>query len=339
MKIFKFIDLFCGIGGFHIAAEEATRKLELNPVCVFACDIDKEASECYRINHQLQPFGDVTKIPASSIPEHDLLLAGFPCQAFSIIGDRKGFDDDRGVLFWEIARILKEKKPRGFVLENVKQLHGHDHGRTIKTIISTLQNLGYSTEYKVLNALNFGLPQKRERIFIVGWLDRLNFNWSFPTIRRKSLSQILEDSVSDFYFASESIQNKRHEAVKNKVISEQYPTIWHENKSGNVSSYDYSCALRAGASYNYLLVNGKRRLTEREMLRLQGFPENFVITHSYAAIRRFVGNSLPIPVAQAVITRLLELNLDVPHDSYRSQNSSRYKDQAAIPSQPIPGLF
>ena len=146
---------------------------------MFASDIDKEASVAYKENFGIDSHSDITKIDAKDIPKHDILLAGFPCQAFSIIGARKGFDDTRGTLFFDIARILKEKQPKGFVLENVKQLKGHDSGRTLNVILDTLKDLGYDAEFKVLNAKDFGLPQKRERIFIVGWKKNLKFDWLF----------------------------------------------------------------------------------------------------------------------------------------------------------------
>jgi DNA (cytosine-5)-methyltransferase 1 len=308
MKI-KFIDLFCGIGGFHYAMERATKELELESSCVFSSDIDPYAREAYEINFNSTPLGDITKINAKEIPAHDILLGGFPCQAFSIIGDRKGFDDTRGTLFFDIARILEAKQPKGFVLENVKQLKGHDNGRTLRRITKTLIDLGYDIDFKVLNALDFGLPQKRERIFIVGWKKKLVYNWEFSAKEVTPLSKILERKVSDSYFASDAIVQRRNASVKPHQINHKRPTIWHENKSGNISAYEYSCALRAGASYNYLLVNGERRLTEREMLRLQGFPDSHRVTHSYGTIRRFAGNALPIPTATAVIFRLLKLNL------------------------------
>ena len=153
MKI-KFVDLFCGIGGFHYAMERATTELGLESSCVFSSDIDPHAREAYEINFNSTPFGDITKIDAKKIPAHDILLGGFPCQAFSIIGDRKGFDDTRGTLFFDIARILEAKQPNGFVLENVKQLKGHDNGRTLRRITKTLIDLGYDIEFKVLNALD-----------------------------------------------------------------------------------------------------------------------------------------------------------------------------------------
>lgn len=333
MKELRFIDLFCGIGGFHYAFEATAKTMRLESKCVFASDIDKEACEAYKANFGISPSGDISKISAADIPEHDILLAGFPCQAFSIIGDRKGFDDTRGTLFFEIARILKAKKPMGFVLENVKQLKGNDKGRTLNVILSTLRRLGYDTQYEILNALDFGLPQKRERVFIVGWKTRLNFSWKFNKLKMEPLRRILEKRVNKYYFASKHIKERRKTSVKVDQINHNRPTIWHENKSGNISAYEYSCALRAGASYNYLLVNGERRLTEREMLRLQGFPDTFKIVHSYATLRRFAGNSLPIPMANAVILRLLESNLKISHAPQSTQatkDSSRHKERTTL---------
>jgi DNA (cytosine-5)-methyltransferase 1 len=325
MKKIKFIDLFCGIGGFHYAIDDAVKKLGRNSECVFSSDIDIQSRESYKLNFGIEPQGDITKINEKEIPNHDILLGGFPCQAFSIIGDRKGFEDTRGTLFFDIARILKEKKPAGFVLENVKQLRGHNGGKTLQIILDTLKELGYDVQYKVLNALDFGLPQKRERIFLVGWRKKLTFNWEFDIQKKITLSDLIEKDVKKFYYASTDIKDKRREMVKHHQINHDRPTIWHENKSGNISAYEYSCALRAGASYNYLLVNGERRLTEREMLRLQGFPDSFKFNHSYTTMRRFAGNSLPIPMANAVIYRLLELNLK-SHGNDSTTNKNRNKD-------------
>ena len=162
--------------------------------------------------------------------------------------------------------------------------------------------MGYHTTYKVLNALNFGLPQKRERIFIIGFLEPCFFNWPCNEIPMMPLSSILEKHVDQKYYASAHIRNKR--LSKQKPTKE--PTIWHENKAGNISAYPYSCALRAGASYNYLLVNGERRLTAREMFRLQGFPKKFKIISCYTQARKQAGNSLPVPMAQVVIKNTIE---------------------------------
>lgn len=299
-KTVRFIDLFCGIGGFHVAIDQAAKERGMKAKAVFASDIDVQCQISYDANFSLPVTGDITKVLADEIPDHDILLAGFPCQPFSIIGERKGFSDTRGTLFFDIARILEAKKPAAFVLENVKMLRGHDHGRTLRTIIATLNELGYRTNYDVLNALNFGLPQKRERIWIVG--NRLDIPMSLPigNVPMKALSDVLEKRVDPKHNASAYIQSRRFAVMKPR----EEPTIWHENKAGNISAYPYSCALRAGASYNYLLVDGKRRLTPREMFRLQGFPDSHRIVSTDSQARRQAGNSLPVNVAKAVIGEL-----------------------------------
>lgn len=303
MAAFTFIDLFAGIGGFHQAASALGGK------CIFASEIDVEAKKAYYANYGLMPEGDITKISANQIPDHDVLFAGFPCQPFSIIGNRLGFDDIRGTLFFEIARILEEKRPKLFILENVKQLSRHDHGNTLKTILKTLKELGYFIHWSVLNALDFGLPQKRERTIIVGFRD-VDVPFSFPTSQGAGkLEDVLEpdEQVDDKFFASERIVKKRLE----KHSSVFFPGIWHENKSGSITSYPYSCALRAGASYNYLLVNGIRRLTPREMLRLQGFPDSFQIVCNDSQTRKQAGNAVPVNVIKAVLEAALYAQTEI----------------------------
>ncbi len=298
----KFIDLFAGIGGIRIPFDE------LGCQCVFSSEWDKFAQETYYANFGEMPEGDICKIQSEEIPDHDILLAGFPCQAFSIMGNQLGFADTRGTLFFEIERILRDKRPAAFLLENVKRLETHDKGRTLKVILQKLEALGYKVKYKVLNALDFGLPQKRERIFIVGFLDH-SIDFVFPTKGSKflTLSDILEpdELVDKKYWASEEIVAKRMEKVEGREIIK--PAIWHENKAGDIGINEFSCALRAGASYNYLLVNGVRRLTPREMLRLQGFPESFKIVVSDQQIRKQTGNSVPIPVVRAIAKRMVSL--------------------------------
>jgi DNA (cytosine-5)-methyltransferase 1 len=156
----KFIDLFCGTGGFRIAVEMICNQYNISSQCVFSSDIDIDSQKIYTANFGETPAGDITKINENDIPEHDILLAGFPCQPFSICGELKGFADTRGTLFFDIARIIQAKKPTAFILENVKQLQGHQQGKTLKIIIDNLQDLGYYIDYKIVNALNFGLPQK-----------------------------------------------------------------------------------------------------------------------------------------------------------------------------------
>jgi len=311
----RYIDLFCGIGGFRIGAGNAADELGMTSECVFSSDIDKDAQDAYEANFGERPSGDITKIDASEIPDHEVLFGGFPCQAFSIIGEMKGFADARGTLFFDIARILDVKRPRAIVLENVKQLRGHDKGRTLSTILSILDELGYWVDFRVLNALDFGLPQKRERIVIVGFLDDAHHRFTWPsgaTMPKRSLESILENDelVEASYFASPKIRKSRRAAVKGKTLPPGR-SVWHENKSGNISALPYSCALRAGASYNYLLVDGIRRLTMREMLRLQGFPDSYKIVCGYSATRKQAGNSVPVPMIQAVVTQVFRaLNRD-----------------------------
>lgn len=297
----RFIDLFCGIGGFRVAFEEASEELDIDAKCMFSSDIDPYCRDSYEANFGERPSGDITKINEKDIPDHDILFAGFPCQPFSIIGQMKGLNDTRGTLFFDIARIIKEKKPKAFILENVKMLVGHNGGNTLKVILQTLKELGYNVQYSVLNALDYGLPHKRERVIIVGHQEPILFTYPNPIRPYKPLTEVLEGTVDKKHFASDYIREKRKESHK----SSYYPSIWHENKSGNICSYPFSCALRAGASYNYLLVNGERRLTPREMFRLQGFPDWYKIVVSDGQARKQAGNAVPVSMIKAVVQKLL----------------------------------
>ena len=301
----KCVDLFCGIGGFHIAAAELGHQV------VFACDIDEQAQKAYQRNFGLAPKGDITTIDAADIPDHDLLFAGFPCQPFSIIGKRNGLADPRGALFYEIERIVRHKRPRGIVLENVKQLATVQKGQVIKRILGALEDLGYTTDYKILNALDFGLPQKRERVIIVAALTPFrNFPWCASLAPMKPLASILEPSPDPKHFVSERIRLKRRAAHTSLIR----PAIWHENKGGNISSHPFSCALRAGASYNYLLVDGERRPTPRELLRLQGFPDSFQIVCNDSQTRKQAGNAVPVPIVKSAIKALSDVIQPTPQD-------------------------
>jgi len=297
---FTFIDLFAGIGGIRMPFEE------LGGSCVFTSEWDKSAQMVYLANFGEKPHGDITKIESSKIPDHNILLAGFPCQPFSIIGNGLGFADTRGTLFFEIERILKDKKPEAFLLENVRQLVKHDNGRTFKVILDKLKNLGYHTHWKVLNALDYGLPQKRERVIIVGFRENYPFLFPNPNNNRINLSEILEDhsKVDKKHFASERIVKKRMEKTKDKKIPK--PSIWHENKRGDIGIHEFSCALRAGGSYNYLLVDGIRRLTPREQLSLQGFPKDFKINVTDSEVRKLAGNSVPVNMIRAVASNIIK---------------------------------
>ena len=317
-----FIDLFAGIGGIRIPFDE------LGYHCVFSSEWDAKACQTYFANFGTVPFGDITKIPAQKIPKHDVLLAGFPCQAFSIMGKMQGFADTRGTMFFEIERILKYHETPYILLENVKQLVGHDGGRTFKVILEHLDAMGYHVKWQVLNALDFGLPQKRERVIIVGFKDKSDcdkFTFEIPHTPY-NLADILEsdENVDRTLFASEHIIARRREKTEGKKIF--YPSIWHENKAGNISVLDYSCALRTGASYNYLLVNGIRRPTSRELLRLQGFPEKYKIAVSHQDIRRQTGNSVAVPMIRMVANKINEIIKN--KSEYGTSETPRFKKTA-----------
>ncbi|SDM52848.1 DNA (cytosine-5)-methyltransferase 1 [Halogranum gelatinilyticum] len=296
---FTFIDLFAGIGGIRIAFERAGGE------CVFSSEIDDMARQTYEEAFGEVPHGDIKEIPASEVPDHDILVGGWPCPSFSIMGDKEGMDDERGALFFEIERILKEKQPHAFMLENVKHLKGIDGGEVYEFIESRLEDAGYHVSSKVLNALDFGLPQKRERTIIVGFKENYKFRIPERNGESRDLDDVLLDDadVDEEYEATDYIKEKRQDAVKDEHVFS--PSVWHENRSGNISMLPYSCALRANASHNYLLVNGKRHFTPREMLRLQGFPEDFEVTGAYTRIREQVGNSVPVPMIEAVAKEMI----------------------------------
>jgi DNA (cytosine-5)-methyltransferase 1 len=298
---FTFIDLFAGIGGIRLAFEAVGGR------CVFSSEIDPLAQQTYEANFGEKPAGDITKISPNTIPDHDILLAGFPCQSFSIIGNRKGFADTRGTLYFNIEQILEVKRPSAVLLENVKQFRTHDNGRTFRTVIQSLQSLGYHPHDTILNALNYGVPQKRERTFIAAFLEDIEFSFPKPFRSRPSLDAILEsdDAVDPDLIASEYIQKKRLERVKKQGGTPFYPSMWHENKGGYIGVHPFSCALRANASYNYLLVNGRRRPSGRECLRLQGFPDTFKIVVPHQAIRAQAGNAVAVPLITAIASRMM----------------------------------
>lgn len=297
---FRFIDLFAGIGGIRLGFESVGGQ------CVFSSEFDEDACKTYETNFGEHPSGDITKIEAKDIPDFDILLGGFPCQAFSIIGKKEGFENETcGTLFFDIERILNEKKPKAFMLENVRNLTAHDNGKTFKVIRTHLEALGYTVYAKVLNALDYGVPQKRERIIIVGFLERILFTFPepVPVAQRKKLEDILEKDVDAKYYVKDTIRESRLMRLKDPNYPKPY--ISHENMAGTVTPHPYSSCLRAGASANYILINDERRPTEREMLRLQGFPDDFKIAVPYSKIKHQTGNSVAVPVIKAVAEQML----------------------------------
>lgn len=297
---FTFIDLFAGIGGIRLGFEHVGGK------CVFSSEFDEDACKTYEANFGEHPAGDITKIDAKDIPDFDILLGGFPCQAFSIIGKKEGFANETcGTLFFDIERILKEKRPSAFMLENVRNLTAHDGGNTFRVIREHLEALGYTVYAKVLNALDYGVPQKRERIIIVGFHEFTMFSYPdpVPVSKRKTLADILEKDVDKKYYVKESIRDSRRARLKDPDYPKPY--ISHENMAGSITPHPYSAALRAGASANYILINDERRPTEREMLRIQGFPDDFRIVVPYGKIRHQCGNSVAVPVIKAVAEQMM----------------------------------
>lgn len=302
-----FIDLFAGIGGIRIPFDE------LGCSCVFASEIDKFAQETYTANFKHQPHGDITKISNEIIPKHDILLAGFPCQAFSIAGKRLGFDDVRGTMFFEIARILEHHKPRAFLLENVKGLISHDNGNTLSVILSQLRKLGYNVFYKILNAKDFGVPQNRQRIYLVGFLDCFSFEFPHKQSFTTRLGDILEEVVDSKYTISDRLWSS-HQNRKKKHI---------ENGNGfgysmfnRDSQYTSTISARYYKDGSEILIeqleDNPRKLTPREAARLQGFPDSFRIVCSDTQAYKQFGNSVSVPVIRALANKIVsKLNGDI----------------------------
>lgn len=306
---FTQIDLFAGIGGIRQGFQRHGGRT------VFSSEWDKFAQQTYRINYGETPAGDITKIDPASIPNHDILLAGFPCQPFSQAGLKKGFEDARGTLFFNIANILKEKRPKAFMLENVKQLRGHDKGNTLKVILSILDELNYYVPNpEVLNAYHFGVPQNRERIIIVGFnKDFLppNFNeYCYPKGQINEcvkVGNILENDVLDRFTISDKLYKghlDRKELHKTKGNGFGFCLFNADSKYTNTISARYykdgSEALIEQQNKN------PRMLTPRECARLQGFPEEFIIAVSNSQAYKQFGNSVCINVIDAVAKSMVD---------------------------------
>lgn len=300
-KKIKIIDLFAGIGGIRLGFEQAFGKdLE----CVFTSEIDKFAIQTYTENFGNDNiYGDITKISEKDIPEHDILLAGFPCQPFSQAGLKKGFKDTRGTLFFDIERILISKKPKAFLLENVKQLKGHDKGNTLKVILQHLNDTGYKTYVKVLAAKDFGIPQNRERIYIVGFLDKtVDFKFPEPIKKETKVGDILEKNPNEKYTISDKLwagHQRRKLMHKEKGNGFGYG-LFNEN-----SSYTNTISARYYKDGSEILIEQKgknpRKLTPREAARLQGFPETYKIDAvSDNQLYKQFGNSVCVPVIEKI---------------------------------------
>lgn len=302
--VMKAIDLFCGMGGIRLGFQQAFGE---NIEFVFSSDIDGFAIKTYFDNFGEEPHGDITKIDAKDIPSFDILLAGFPCVAFSTAGLRKGFEDTRGTLFFDVARIIDYHKPSVVFLENVKGLTNHDKGNTFKVITDVLKELGYSVHFKVLNAKDFGVPQNRERIYIVCFRNPLKFSFPEALKTPTRLGDILESDVDSKYILSDKLwtghQNRKANHQK-KGNGFGYG-LFDEN-----SPYTNTISARYYKDGSEILLDQKgknpRRLTPREAARLQGFPDDFKITVSDSQFYRQTGNSVAVPVIREIAKNIFK---------------------------------
>ena len=321
LKGMKFIDLFAGIGGFHLALSS------FNSKCVFASEWDKHAQSVYEKNFGIKPFGDITLIDEKEIPNHDIICGGFPCQAFSISGKQRGFEDSRGTLFFDIARITKHHKPKILLLENVFNLERHDNGNTLKVIKKTLKELGYNTFFKVLNASHYGIPQIRKRIFFVCFRNDLgvsDFEFPKPTKTNSRLIDFLEKKVENFVFPpNERLKTFRLKNEKSNQLSLQLESndefissmrLGSINNGGQgeriYSPYGASITLSAygggvGSKTGLYLINDKiRKLSPRECANVTGFPKDFVLHENKNQSYKQFGNSVVVDVVQNILIQI-----------------------------------
>lgn len=304
MEPYRIIDLFAGIGGIRLGFEQAAKKLDIPLECVFTSEIDKHCQLTYKANFgNNHIYGDITGIDPKNIPDHEILLAGFPCQPFSQAGLKNGFNDTRGTLFFNIEQILKLKKPQAFLLENVKHLKGHNKGRTFEVITKALQNIGYQIHHTILNAKDFGLPQNRERLFIVGFFDQNTiFNFPNPENIQTLVADILLHQIDSKYVISDRLwagHQRRKLEHQQKGNGFGYGLFSKESQYTNTLSARYykdgsEILIDQGAGLN------PRRLTPRECARLQGFPDDFLIQVSDVQAYKQFGNSVPVNVIEKI---------------------------------------
>lgn len=305
---YKMIDLFSGIGGTRLGFYQ-TGAVNI----VFSSEWDKFAQKTYHANYGEMPVGDITLINEKDVPNHDILVGGFPCVAFSQAGLKKGFDDTRGTLFFDIARIIKEKRPKSFLLENVKNLLGHDSGRTFSVIKTTLEDLDYAVFYKVFAAKDFGVPQNRERIYIVGFDKQQvpnweNFQYPEPPMTPTSVGQILEKKVDEKYTLSDALWGGHQRRKADNAAAGKGFGYGLFNES---SPYTNTISARYYKDGSEILIEQKgknpRKLTPREASRLQGFPEEFIIPVSDTQAYKQFGNSVAVPVIHAIAENMISV--------------------------------
>ena len=310
---YRMIDLFAGIGGTRLGFHQ-TEAVNI----VFSSEWDKFAQKTYHANYGDTPAGDITQINENDVPDHDILVGGFPCVAFSQAGLKKGFDDTRGTLFFDIARIINAKRPQAFLLENVKNLLGHDNGKTFSVIRQTLEDMNYAVYYKVFAAKDFGVPQNRERIYIVGFNKDLvrhwaDFTYPTPPMTPISVGDILEKKVDDKYTLSDKLWNGHQRRKKENSEAGKGFGYGLFNAS---SPYTNTISARYYKDGSEILIEQEgrnpRKITPREASRLQGFPPEFIIPVSDTQAYKQFGNSVAVPVIHAIAERMIEI-LDANH--------------------------
>lgn len=303
----SYIDLFCGIGGFHLALASFGAK------CVFASDIDSKTRAVYKKNFGIEPSGDITKIKNNEIPPHDILCAGFPCQPFSISGNQEGFSAPQGKLFFQIIRIARFHKPKILLLENVKHLKRHNNGQTMAEIKKRLNDIGYDVYDEVLSASDFGIPQARERLYIVAISRKLNikeFHFPVPTKRNTCLNDILYDESNRFDVIVKK-QYTMNERPLNKKGLVQVAKIGQGRQGERIySPQGYSTTLSSqsgglgGKTGMYLIDGCVRKLYPRECARLMGFPDDFSYAQEISSVYKQFGNSVVVDVLQFILIEI-----------------------------------
>lgn len=302
-----FIDLFAGLGGFRLALES------LGAECVYSNEWEPHVQRVYADNFGETPDGDITKVDEKQIPDHDILCGGFPCQAFSISGKQRGFNDTRGTLFFDVARIVKEKKPKVIFLENVKNFASHDGGKTLEVVQQTMLNLGYTFNWKVLNAVNYGVPQKRERIYIVCFRNDLNVT-KFEYPKPFKLTKHVEDFLLSDKTQTDDLYVNRSDIVLTNTLDNKYidkPIRLGSVGKGRQGERIYSIkgiaitfSAHGGgifAKTGGYLVDGKpRKLHPRECARIMGFPDTYKLDVSPAQAYKQLGNSVIVNVLQLI---------------------------------------
>jgi DNA (cytosine-5)-methyltransferase 1 len=293
VKQFYFIDLFAGIGGMRLAFEAVGGR------CVFSSEWDKFAQQTYKANHLELPHGDITQISSELIPKHHILVAGFPCQPFSSIGTRTGFAHrTQGTLFYEIARVLRDKQPQAFLLENVEGLVTHDQGRTLAVIMDTLAELGYQVSYQILDAADFGVPQKRRRIYFVG--TKANKTFGFPVANYRVPIGPYVEKHANGYAISDHLQ-KKYLFKKD----DGRPEIVDQNSQIQVKTLVSSYHKIQRLTGTFVRTStGLRLLSLAECKAIMGFPQGFVFPVSRTQMYRQLGNSVAIPVVQAIAQQM-----------------------------------